>query len=64
VTPLERLLCDMQTEARIRAYEAQMAFEKKAKADLKALAEYHRRCLGQLFRYAARRLRASQGGVQ
>lgn len=62
MTPLERLLSDMRTEALIRRYEAQMAFDRKAAADLKALVEHHRRSIGQSFRWLAVRLSHSFDG--
>ena len=65
LTPLERLISDMRTEALIRSYEAQMAFDRKAAADLKALCESHRRSIGQQFRWLAKRLAAKlHQGVQ
>jgi hypothetical protein len=56
MTPIEQLVDDHRKAALARADLAEAAFDRKAKAEIKAMAEVARRSLGQLFRYAIQRI--------
>lgn len=61
MTALERLIDEGRAALMQREWYAHAAFEKKAKAEIKAMAERDRRSIGQRFRFAAARIAAQLG---